>query len=221
MCVGANIGFSDSIPSVRMWFYSCLFWNPYAAWYEGGKVLGVKYDEDKYELFQRVCKHTPVWLWSSRAVFILRRPKSMCWNNNRRSAELHNTTGPSVYFDDSLQLWHIDGIPVDEQIVMAPETQTIEQINSEDNNDRRAIRIERYGWDRYLHETNATLLDSRHNEIEGTQEALYATDGTNKLCASCPTGRFVALSVPSDVTTCEQAQEWLAGNNPFHVLART
>ena len=52
----------------------------------------------------------------------------------------------------------------------------------------------------------------KDNEIEGTKEALYKTEGMNKLVVTCPTKRIFTLSVPQTIKTCEEARNWL---NPF------
>lgn len=132
----------------------------------------------------------------------------------------HDESGPAFVSLD-LTLWFIDGIEVDEQIVMTPESQTIDQIHRDDNADRRAIRIARYGWPRYLRDSKARCLDSRDNAIEGTVEALYdAPDGSRRLVATCPTGRVFAMGCPAEVSTCEAAAAWLSPRR-FRVLART
>jgi hypothetical protein len=118
-------------------------------------------------------------------------------------------------------MWRLNGIPLDEQIVMRPETQTLAQINAESNADVKSIRIQRFGWARYLSESNAREIDSCNNDIEGTIEALFTSPtGENRLVATCPTGRVFAMGVPSHITTCEQARKWLHGNN-IRILART
>src|SRR5690606_30386185 len=53
---------------------------------------------------------------------------------------LHNESGPAIEYLDGWQLWYIHGIAVDEQIILRPETQTIEQIDNEENADVRSIR---------------------------------------------------------------------------------
>lgn len=135
---------------------------------------------------------------------------------------LHCEDGPSVAWPDGTKLWDIHGIEVDEQIVMRPETQTVEQINKEESGDVRSIRIERFGWVRYLKETSARLIHNRKNEVEGTLEALYQSPtGENRLVVTCPTGRLFSLGVPAAVTTCEQAANWLQGDKPFNIVGRT
>jgi hypothetical protein len=140
------------------------------------------------------------------------------WKDGR----LHNDKGKSVRFRSGWGLWTIEGTPVNEQIVMRPETQTVEQIDKEANQDVRSIRIERFGWPRYIRESGAACIDGRDNAIEGTIEALYrCQDGSCRLVVTCPTGRVFALGVPGNVETCRQAQHWLAGGRNFRVLART
>ncbi len=159
------------------------------------------------------------WSWYHEEVAVISdRPKSISLDGNT----LHNEEGPSIEYRDGWKLWHIDGIAVDEQIVMRPETQTVEQINQEENADVRAIRIARFGWPRYLKETNAACIDFRDNDIEGTKEALYrTTDGAVRMVATCPTGRVFSMGVDEAITTCAAAAEWLQGEKPFRVLGRT
>jgi hypothetical protein len=134
----------------------------------------------------------------------------------------HCDNGPSHCWSDGWELWCLHGIAVDEQIVLRPETQTVEQMDNEKNADVQALRIERYGWPRYLRETGAACLDERRNDIDGTCEALFRDRrGRVRLVATCPTARVFTPSVPADIASCEQAQNWLAGEKPFRSLART
>lgn len=134
----------------------------------------------------------------------------------------HCTTGPAYAWSDGWQLWYIDGFPVDEQIVMRPETQTIQQINGEENADIKAIRISRYGWPRYLKDINAKCLEEGPNDVDGTYEVLYECDNeSNRFIAVCPTGRIFTMGVPPTVRTRAEAQKYLAGDNAFRSLGRT
>ena len=139
----------------------------------------------------------------------------------RRNAEgqLHCEDGPAVQYPDGWSVYAINGILCDEQIIMRPETQNVKQINNESNADRRAIRIERFGWTRYLKESKAKLIDERANDVEGTLEALYSIKGNRRFVATCPTGRVFTMGVPESVRTCEQAQNWL-GNQPLDEPSR-
>jgi hypothetical protein len=102
---------------------------------------------------------------------------------------------------------------VDEQIVMRPETQTIEQIERERDEERRRIRIERFGWERYLRESGAEVVDSRTNDRDAQEEVLYKmrNSDTRRFCCSDPsTGRRYALGVPMTINSCQAAQDWMS-----------
>lgn len=136
----------------------------------------------------------------------------------------HCTDGPAMAWADGFALWYIDGVALDSQAVMAPETQTLEQLNNEQSGDAQAIRIDRYGWDRYIAESGAKELDRRYNASTGTMEALYdvsTRNGGRRLVATCNTGRIVTMGVPSDTATCEAAQAYLQANNGFNIIGAT
>ena len=211
---------TDEMHSVTLRHYCGIWWNVWMAWLEAGEVVGIKYDKEKYELMLRFNRHCPVWIWCARALYILRRPRTLMQVDE--NDKLHNDTGPVITFGDDYHLWEIHGQIVNEQIVMRPETQTIAQINADTNNDRRALRIERFGWGRFLSESKAKKVTTRKNDVEGTYEILYKTktDG-HRFVATCPTGRIICQGVPDTITTCEEAQAWLAGPTTFTVLGRT
>ena len=123
------------------------------------------------------------------------------------------TAGPAVRFRDGWSIWAIDGVEVDEQVVLHPDTQSVQQIRRERNAEVKRIRIERYGWDRYLAEVGAEAIDRRRNDIEATRETLFRTpDRERILVCACPsTARVYALAVPWNVQSCERAQGWLSG----------
>lgn len=140
---------------------------------------------------------------------------------------LHNESGPAVLYRDGVKIWAINGIGLTEQIIMAPETLTVKQIDEERNNDVKSIMINRFGWARYIKESGSDLLDYCDNDVENTKEALYTTKEFGKrLVVTCPTGRIFVLGVPDKITTCKQAQNWL-GNvedkniSKINVIART
>lgn len=135
--------------------------------------------------------------------------------------ELHSEEGPAVLFGDGSQIWSINGIEVDEQIVMDPTSQTIEQIQNDSNNDRRSIRIRRYGWLNYLKSINAKVLDEGENAIEGTWEVLFELpEDFDLFVAIDPSSDIVSLPVPKGLGNRGAAQMWLMGG-AYNVLGRT
>lgn len=197
------------------------WWVPYYLFPE--KHLGVKYTEKEsrvlaiWDEISRVCGW---WVAYDEITILVDRPLHQSLSDDLQG---HNESGPAVLYGDGFRFYLLDGMRVDEQIVMRPETQTIEQINGEQNSDLRSIRIERYGWPKYLKDSNARKLDERHNEVENQLEALMESPaGDRRLLVTCPTARIFALGVPSTINTCEEAQRWLAGPAAnANVIART
>lgn len=124
----------------------------------------------------------------------------------------HCEDGPSHRWSDGWSIWSIHGVLVDEQIVMRPDTQTIEQIEREENEEIRRIRIERFGWNRYLDQSGAKVIDQRKNDRDLQVETLYKLkDGSRRFrCVDPSTGREYALGVPSDVVSCVESQKWMS-----------
>ena len=183
----------------------------WAGWFEGGKALGVQFDEDKYDLLRSAATSFVAILWDQDTVYLLRKPREIHWQDGL----LHNDSGPSVKFTDDFCLWTIRGVAVDEQIVMRPETLTIQQIvdkKHEENEERRRIMIERYGWERFLNDVGAVSIDENRNDIEQTYEVLFqcASPDMVVLMAACPsTAKVFFLEVPAGTKTCQEAQAYL------------
>ncbi len=124
----------------------------------------------------------------------------------------HNDRGPSHAWADGWSIWTVHGVRVDRQIVLSPETQTITQINSEASKEVRRVRIDRFGWEKYLIASRAAVIDRRINDRDSQTETLYRMqDGTQRfVCVDTSTGRRYALGVPRNVETCERAQNWMS-----------
>ena len=152
-----------------------------------------------------------MWWWPYRNICVLsERPAEV---HSPDGQHLHNDAGPAIRFRDGWCVWAINGVPVDEEIVLHPETQSLRKIRGEQNAEVKRIRIERYGWDRYLAGVRAVVIDRSRNDIEATAETLMrGPDGETVLVCACPsTARVYALPVPSGVRTCTAAQAWLSG----------
>lgn len=191
------------------------YWNiwltSYAATYEFAKALGQQFPEEKYEEFVEWAKCCPFILFSDNRVYVSLRPIELHMDEQRR---LHNPDGPAVLYADGWAIYAMNGVHLDEQIIMHPETQTIDQIRKEQNEEVKRIRIERYGWEKFLNGINAVLVDERQNDIEGTKEFLFrsTTDNITALMCICPsTAKEFILEVDNSCNDCVSAQSWLSG----------
>lgn len=184
----------------------------------------VEVDKKLLEPFFTLALHVSWCCIKDNTVYFSVKPSSIVMNEDNL---LHNDNGPSVEFPDGFKVWSLEGHRVNEKIVMNPESLTIKEIHNQENADIQAIMIDRFGWERYIKESNATLIDSRENDIENTLEALYETEKFGRrLVCTCPTGRVFVKGIQTlDKTqTCEGAQNWLSGygnNRKFVTVGRT
>ena len=162
--------------------------------------------------------------------------------------ELHCEDGPAVTWADGAKQYYVDGHALGllgKKIVEKPEELTLRDIADEPNEEIKRLAIEKFGWNRYLAEVGATVLDRRENYVDNTVEALVSIPDSisrrswdhtrrdyvvnevriekRKLILACrSTGRQYFLAVPDDVRTCEDGQRWMAnGANSEHVPAFT
>ena len=117
-----------------------------------------------------------IWKPNSRSkkttILVMTDRPTVCVN---ASGELHNETGPAVAYADGTKAWYIEGHRLEEageKIIMTPEKLNVDEIRNLNNEEERRIAIERIGWERYLVETGATVLDRRVNSVDNTVEAL-------------------------------------------------
>ena len=164
------------------------------------------FDNEVYDLFAAWTSSVPFIVGSSAIAVTSENPILVNWQDD----VLHCDNGPSVQFSDGWSIWSLNGVRVNEQIVMDPQSQSIEEIRGESNEEVKRIRIERFGWQRYLDAVGATVIESRRNDIEQTTEALMSGDDMRVLICACPsTARVYGMEVPTEIETCEQAQSWM------------
>lgn len=134
---------------------------------------------------------------------------------------LHREDGPAFISLD-LRLWYIRGVQVNETIVMSPASQRLDEINNEPNAEVKRIRIERYGWERYLQAMKATVIEHVRDEIRQTDESLMACGDMRVLVCACPsTARVYSLEVPATCNSVEQAQNYLSGGRARRIIGAT
>lgn len=180
------------------------------AFYEYFKeVLGLVEETARLEGLWEVARSGGWWLPYDVICWISERPQALHRDDEGR---MHNEAGPAMEYPDGWKLWYIGGVDVTGQIVMRPDTQTVEDILNESNEEVRRIRTERFGWLRFLQESGAVETDRRRNDRDSQEEILYRlSDGTQRFCCTDPsTGRKYSLGVPSEIQNCASAQMWMS-----------
>jgi hypothetical protein len=107
------------------------------------------------------------------------------------------------------------GVPVDHRIVFQPETITAAEVSAERNTERRRVLLERMGYDNFIAQAHAQILDS-DTDTGGPRQLLRVSlpDDEPLVCVAvrCPsTARQYVIRVPPTTKTCRQASAWIAG----------
>ncbi len=111
------------------------------------------------------------------------------------------------------------GVPVTSQIAFFPETLHGADILAEKNAEVRRVMIERVGFEKFVREAKAEVLDTdrdRGGERKLLRIALTDDEPIVLVSVLCPsTSRQYLVRVPPATTTCHQAVAWTAGfDNP-------
>jgi hypothetical protein len=176
--------------------------------------------------WEQLATHAGWFLPYKKVCIIADRPVRQEVDTQRR---LHCATGPAMLFADQFAIWSWHGVLVTQQIIEQPQRLTPEQIHSESNTEIQRVMIERYGWDRYLLDIKALLLDSDVDSSgRGTLRGLYVATLNGRpqhilACCCDSTGKTFHLEVPLEVVTCREAGAWLANESPddFHLLVQS
>jgi hypothetical protein len=120
------------------------------------------------------------------------------------------------------------GVPITRQIAFAPETLTGPAILAERNAEVRRVMIERVGFERFVREVKALVLDTdtdRGGERKLLRVNLDGDEPMVLVSIHCPsTGRQYLVRVPPTMRKCRQAVAWTAGfDNPddYEPIAET
>jgi len=107
------------------------------------------------------------------------------------------------------------GVPIDARVAFRPEEITADEILAETNVELRRVKLERMGFEAFLQEARAELLDT-DRDAGGERRLLRVPleNDEDLVCVSvfCPsTARQYVIRVPPNMTSCHQAIAWTAG----------
>jgi hypothetical protein len=107
------------------------------------------------------------------------------------------------------------GINVDRRIAFHPELIEITEVLEEKNAERRRVLLDRYGFGRFLRDSNAEILDSDRDpggQRELVRVKLVDDEDLVAMSCFCPsTQRQYMIRVPPTTPTCQHAAAWIAG----------
>ena len=145
--------------------------------------------------------------------------QQICWIAERhrrlrlnQRGQLHSHDGMAVEYPDGWGVWEWNGVRVDEQIILQPDTLTPEQIATETNAQVRQVMVERVGIERVCQMFKAQCLDKR-----GEYELLALNLGDGRIrpylkMVNSSVGCFHVEGVHPNCKTVQQAINWRGGN---------
>ena len=187
--------------------------SPWLAFYDFmGDVLGLDCIHSLKGLME-IAKHCGWWAPYKNVVILQDRHNVL---NRDQMGRLHCEDGMACGYPDGWGLcaWH--GVRVPPNIILHPESITIQQINKEENAEIRRVMIERYGLGKYIEDSKAKIIHSSGNNI------LYCQDLPNdepivmvRVLNSTPefdgSLKSYFLRVPPSIVDADAAVAWTFG----------
>jgi hypothetical protein len=123
-------------------------WAAYDCYLTAGRdVLGLKLPAyEKYQAWEQCAIHGGFRWMHEEFCMVSDFPEILKKDDQNRP---HAEGGPSHRWRDGWELYFWHGVKVTRQIIMAPDTLTIDQVRKEENAEVRRVMIERMGWDRF------------------------------------------------------------------------
>jgi hypothetical protein len=121
--------------------------------------IGVKYPPEEQEVLAAWIRQTERchwWFPYDEIALASDRPRILSVDEGGR---LHNECGSALEYRDGfgLHAWH--GVLVGSRVITAPESIAPRDIEAEPNAEVRRVMLERYGWQRYIRDCGATVVD--------------------------------------------------------------
>lgn len=170
-----------SSQSESKWIHFDLSWfaMTYTGAVEAGAVAVMAWSKPLYDAFL-----SGAWLlhWTDDTLYWVAKPSVFTEALPRGGRQLHNATGPAMESDvESRYFWH--GVLVPAHAVVNPAQITQEEIRAASNTEVRRVLIERYGYERYLHDADLTLVDACPDDhpLPGLRTARLFRDDHNQI----------------------------------------
>jgi hypothetical protein len=190
-------------------------WAPYDCYLTATRdVLGLQLPIfKKYRYWEEAAIHGHLRVLHPEFCIVSNFPEILKVDDQNRP---HASEGPSHKWRDGFSLYYWHGVRVTRQIIEAPETLTIAQIEQETNAEVRRVMIERYGLSKFLLDSNARKISEDdfgilYRKPVAGDEDIVMVKVVNSTAE--PDGSFkdYFLRVPPDIKTAKQACAWTFG----------
>lgn len=135
-------------------------------------VLGLKLPcHEKYDAWERCAIDAGGFrIMHSEFCMVIDRPEILRVDEQNRP---HCDDGPSHRWRDGWSLYYVHGVQVPDYVVENPEQITVAAIDRESNAEVRRVMMERYGYERYITDSGALVVDElpENHPVVGLQSA--------------------------------------------------
>jgi uncharacterized protein DUF6745 len=181
-------------------------------------VLGVQYEPEashRLLLWEQIAQSCGQFAPYQDRVIVSERPQEQVLNADHL---LHNEDGPALRYRDGCIMAWLFGLPIDPKTLLAPQTQTLQEIRADSDPESKGLRIARFagrgtpagqGLARYLKESSAQIIDRRATQIQDGSELLIRTADAQSLLIrhEGESNRVFAFTVFSKLSSCQAAAE--------------
>jgi hypothetical protein len=138
------------------WGQQDAFW---ISFYDFGSEIGVNYSKTAREglnIWKRITKSCHWFYPFSDFCLISDKPVRISRDEQGR---LHDDSQKAIEYSDGWGFCSVHGVVVPDYVIESPNEINTEKIESESNSEIRRVMLDRFGWDRYILETDTKPID--------------------------------------------------------------
>ena len=174
-------------------------------------------DKPLFELqgaIEEIMKSTFFTIFSSSCV-VCERPTISTRTDGSR-IRLDNPSAPAIGFPDTFCKFYLQGLEFKSEVILNPEYINPQAILEENNQERRRILLERFGYESFIRDVKAELINSsEYGELYRVSfdrgDPLQMVKVINATPEPNGTNRRFFLRVPPTVRTAKEAVAWTFG----------
>lgn len=114
------------------------------------------------KLQKELAPHCSWWIPFKNHLFICDKPKTICFQEN----QFHNPNGPAIELRCGHKVYILNNVAINENVVLNPQSITIENIENEWHDPRKKIYIQAYGLEKFLQEKTISKIDQQNYIVQ-------------------------------------------------------
>ncbi len=176
-------------------------------------IVQLPIDYSKWIHYEKLSELSSFRYVHKKFCIVCDRPSKLKVDDQNRP---HCEDGPFCEWRDGSSLYSWHGVRVPMYVIESPHKITVIDIKNEINQEIKRVMIERYGISNYLMDTGAKIIDMDSLTLEGSAPRALMEDnnGDRYLIGSDgSTSRIYHMLVSSNIKTCKEAHNLLAGFN--------